>query len=439
MEKTTQMLNSALLALKDYGQVQGFDVEIITFDDQCDADLAEGIKDQVLANDQIVGVLGLNCPDVAIQELPHFEADNLVVLASAITLPGLESYGPEVTNRFLLDDDQLAVVGDLFTVEEFPAFHLFSASFEAEFGTSLGDFGLPAAATYDGMMILLGAVDGALWINHEGTLVIGRQAIAQAVRATWAYEGASGYISLDESGSRLQPVVPDTWGDVIVNPGEMIQIAVLTPKDLFPDVLPQAANFAIEEFGLIHGFEVGTIVYEDMCNESNGISAAPEVVSHDQIAGVLGPLCSRAVISALPLFEEAHIVMVSPGATRPDLPDFGRAIFNRTILDESQRTNLGYENENYIAELESVQEFFIRLVGWLDMDIGAVEDFWVFYAYTFDATNILLQAIEEVAQFAPDGSLVIGREALVTAVRAVENYEGVTGTITFTYRGNRVP
>ena len=54
----------------------------------------------------------------------------------------------------------------------------------------------------------------------------------------------------------------------------------------------------------------------------------------------------------------------------------------------------------------------------------------VYHAHAFDATNILLNAVESVAQQGEDGTLIIGRQALRDAVAATAGYEGVTGTLT---------
>ena len=54
----------------------------------------------------------------------------------------------------------------------------------------------------------------------------------------------------------------------------------------------------------------------------------------------------------------------------------------------------------------------------------------VFHAHSYDATNVVFQAIEEVAIDNGDGSLSIPRQALRDAVFATEGYEGMTGTIT---------
>lgn len=53
-----------------------------------------------------------------------------------------------------------------------------------------------------------------------------------------------------------------------------------------------------------------------------------------------------------------------------------------------------------------------------------------FHAHAYDATNLVLDAIEEVAQQASDGTLLIGRQALRDALYATSGYDGITGTLT---------
>ena len=60
----------------------------------------------------------------------------------------------------------------------------------------------------------------------------------------------------------------------------------------------------------------------------------------------------------------------------------------------------------------------------------------VFHAHAFDAMNILVKSIEEVAIENDDGSLTIPRDALIDAVESTENYEGVIGTLTCTPDGD---
>ncbi|HUG48804.1 MAG TPA: branched-chain amino acid ABC transporter substrate-binding protein [Candidatus Limnocylindria bacterium] len=53
----------------------------------------------------------------------------------------------------------------------------------------------------------------------------------------------------------------------------------------------------------------------------------------------------------------------------------------------------------------------------------------IFHAHAYDATNILLNAIAQVAVQTPDGTLHVPRGALREAMFATSNHEGVIGTI----------
>jgi branched-chain amino acid transport system substrate-binding protein len=60
----------------------------------------------------------------------------------------------------------------------------------------------------------------------------------------------------------------------------------------------------------------------------------------------------------------------------------------------------------------------------------------VFHAHSFDAMNILFEAIKSAAIENDDGSLTIPRQALVDALYATSGWEGITGTITCTPLGD---
>jgi branched-chain amino acid transport system substrate-binding protein len=80
--------------------------------------------------------------------------------------------------------------------------------------------------------------------------------------------------------------------------------------------------------------------------------------------------------------------------------------------------DLGFGNELYDRFLTAYQEKF------------GTEPTAPFHAHAFDATNMVLDAIEEVAQVGDDGTLLIGRQALRDALFATSGMEGITGTIT---------
>jgi branched-chain amino acid transport system substrate-binding protein len=59
-----------------------------------------------------------------------------------------------------------------------------------------------------------------------------------------------------------------------------------------------------------------------------------------------------------------------------------------------------------------------------------------FHAHAYDATMVIMNAIEKVAVQGEDGTLYIGRKALNDAIRSTEGYQGLSGTISCDDKGD---
>ncbi|MFP4323534.1 MAG: branched-chain amino acid ABC transporter substrate-binding protein [Anaerolineales bacterium] len=66
----------------------------------------------------------------------------------------------------------------------------------------------------------------------------------------------------------------------------------------------------------------------------------------------------------------------------------------------------------------------------------APDELGPFHAQAYDAANVLLNAIAEVAEVDGDGNLIINREALIEAIGMTAGYQGVSGTVTCTENGD---
>ncbi len=54
----------------------------------------------------------------------------------------------------------------------------------------------------------------------------------------------------------------------------------------------------------------------------------------------------------------------------------------------------------------------------------------MFHAHAFDATNIILGCVEEVAVQDEDGTIHVGRQAMRDCVGATSGFSGITGSLT---------
>ncbi len=59
-----------------------------------------------------------------------------------------------------------------------------------------------------------------------------------------------------------------------------------------------------------------------------------------------------------------------------------------------------------------------------------------YHAHAYDATNILLDTIESVARETEDGEILVGREALRSAIAATKDFEGITGNLSCSPTGD---
>ena len=105
-------------------------------------------------------------------------------------------------------------------------------------------------------------------------------------------------------------------------------------------------------------------------------------------------------------------------------PDFLDAAGDAALGMYLSGPDLGFENQAYADFLATYQE-----------DYGS-EPVAAFHAHSYDATNILLDAIIEVAQISDDGTMLIGRQALRDAIAATSGYAGITGTLTCDENGD---
>lgn len=105
-----------------------------------------------------------------------------------------------------------------------------------------------------------------------------------------------------------------------------------------------AATMVVEQYnakGGVNGKMVELIAQDDQCKPELATNAATKLIS-DGVDVVLGHICSGATKAALPLYKEAHIVVMSPSATTPSLTADGEnPTFFRTIASDDLQARLG--------------------------------------------------------------------------------------------------
>ena len=80
------------LAVADFGPVHGFDVDLGTrYDDLCSSDGAQAAAQTIVADEDVVGVIGPSCSTAAVAAAPLVTAAGMVLIAPSNTSPTLTS------------------------------------------------------------------------------------------------------------------------------------------------------------------------------------------------------------------------------------------------------------------------------------------------------------------------------------------------------------
>ncbi len=211
-------------------------------------------------------------------------------------------------------------------------------------------------------------------------------------------------------------------------------------NDLFQGAL--SARFAAEALGVS---TVATI--DDGDPYTRGLAGAMaaafeglngEVVFRGQIrrgdtdmSAVLGSVAeSGAELLFFPVFADEAQGIINQAASTPGLEDVimmtADGAFSKSFAQGAGEAGIGL----YVAAPHVSGAAHDALVEAWRREIDEAGPTGGTYAHSYDAANLLLDALESVAVEAEDGALEIGRAALRDALAAVEDYPGLTGSLT---------
>jgi branched-chain amino acid transport system substrate-binding protein len=263
--------------------------------------------------------------------------------------------------------------------------------------------------------------------------IIGTNCSSEAVAALPAISEA-GLVMISPSNTSPRLTDPDPENDGVWMPGYYRT----AHNDLFQGAV--AAQFAIEELGAetlatIHDgspyAESLQQVMADTFAEMGGevVFQGAVNVGDTDMSGILNEIAVlEPDVLYFPIFEPEGSFVADQAKATPGLEDtilFGAdGLQTDSFPEATGEAAVGmYLSGPYVAG-EAYDAF---LAKWEEV-IGGVPPSG-FHAHAYDATNLLLNAIEAVAVQGEDGSLVIGRQALRDALNSVVDYEGLTGRL----------
>ncbi|MCW5211965.1 branched-chain amino acid ABC transporter substrate-binding protein [Desulfobulbus sp. TB] len=123
-----------------------------------------------------------------------------------------------------------------------------------------------------------------------------------------------------------------------------IGVAGAMSGDLASYGLPtaRAAELVVKDInagGGINGVPVELLIEDDVCKPEVATNTATKLLSAG-VKAVIGHICSSATKAALPIYDEANVIVISPSATDSDLTKSGKyPTFYRTIAPNDAQAN----------------------------------------------------------------------------------------------------
>ncbi len=118
--------------------------------------------------------------------------------------------------------------------------------------------------------------------------------------------------------------------------------------------IADAADLAVHDAGgSIRGRTIKTVRVDDGCTDAEkALAAARQLIQdpHD-LAGVIGPMCTTGAQAANKVYESAHVIHITPSATRVELAQQGERYFFRTAWrdDVQAMTQSAYARSSLAA------------------------------------------------------------------------------------------
>ena len=208
------------LAIDDFGQIEGFDVSMGTgLDDLCSNDGGQAAAQTIVADEQVVGVIGTSCSGAATAAAPLISAAGMVMISPANTSPALTS-------------DLQGTAGDNYNVGYYRTAHndLFQGEAMAKF--VFEELGLTTAAAI-----------------HDGDPYT--QGLAQAFADAFTALGGevTGFTGVAKGDTDMVPV--------------LTEVAGATPQALFFPIFQPESDFIADQVAGVPGLEDTVLLSAD--------------------------------------------------------------------------------------------------------------------------------------------------------------------------------
>ncbi|MBN1487867.1 MAG: branched-chain amino acid ABC transporter substrate-binding protein [Anaerolineae bacterium] len=144
----------------------------------------------------------------------------------------------------------------------------------------------------------------------------------------------------------------DEWGCAEIKSGQTVKVAYIGPTtgdySSFGIDMSRGAELAVAYHPDVKGFPVELVIEDTQGSPEQGAAVANKLAADPRVVAIDGHTFSGSTEVAIPIYEDAKIVMMSPSATTPELTDLGSPVFNRVAFTDRQQGDAAaayiYEN-----------------------------------------------------------------------------------------------
>jgi branched-chain amino acid transport system substrate-binding protein len=133
----------------------------------------------------------------------------------------------------------------------------------------------------------------------------------------------------------------DAWGCATFAPGDKIKLGYVGPMTgdyaAFGTDISRGVELAVKYHGPVKGFEVEVVIEDTQGTPEQGAAVANKFAADEKMAAVVGHTFSGSTEVAIPIYQNAGIVMMSPSATNPGLVAIGSDVFNRVAFTDAMQ------------------------------------------------------------------------------------------------------
>jgi branched-chain amino acid transport system substrate-binding protein len=317
---------ATVFAVADYGQIKGFDVSVGTgLDDLCSAEGGQAAAQTIVADEQVVGVIGTSCSGAATAAAPLISESGGVLISPSNTSPALTS-------------DLAGTAGENYNVGYYRTAHndLFQGAAMANFVFT--DLGLTTAAAI-----------------HDGDPYT--QGLAQAFADAFTELGGevTGFTGVGKEDTDMVPV--------------LTEVAAATPEALFFPIFQPAGDFIAAQAPTVPGLETTVLLAADgllvdgflEIPESEGMYfSGPDTRFGENVNEATGKTAADILATYEAEFGEA-----------PSAPFWGHSYDATTLLLEAIDAASYMDGDNLVIDRAGIRDYFSTVAGFSGI-IGSI-------------------------------------------------------------------